>query len=197
MPSAALGGSGVLAACLALWLTTAALASPPPSVTAFGLARAANRHVGEQCRDRIVEIYSEKSADGLVPDVWHIVFYDPEATFRSRVVKFTVGKEPTVRRPMRLFEALVGDHLPLDHSQLRIDSDQALKIAAREPGLAGAELKATQFLLIRADEQPVWKIRLWVEVGKAGSEPVAIGEVQVSALDGRVVKSSLQPPRAE
>ena len=145
----------VVAGCVWLGAAKGAEASQAQPATAFGLARMANRHVGEQCRDRVVEIYSERSTGGLLPEVWHVVFYDPQATFRSSVVKFEAGKEPVVRRPMRLLEALAGGHLPLDRSRLKVDSDEALKIAAREPGLAGLELRGTQFALLRAEEAPV------------------------------------------
>ena len=53
-------------------------ADAPANATAFALVKEGNRHVGEEARDRVVQIRSEKSVGSLVPNIWYIVYYDPE-----------------------------------------------------------------------------------------------------------------------
>ena len=76
--------------------------------TAFELAKEGNRYVGEQSKDRIVQIRCEKSVGGLIPNIWYVVFYDPTATLKAVEVKFGAGKMLDVKRPMRLLEPVTG-----------------------------------------------------------------------------------------
>jgi hypothetical protein len=60
--------------------------------TVFELIKEGNRCVGEQSKDRVLEIRSDKSIGGLVPNIWHIVYYDPDAKSGRAEVKFGAGK---------------------------------------------------------------------------------------------------------
>ena len=44
---------------------------------------------------------------------------------------------------------------------------------------------------------PVWKVRLWAAKIRKPSDTVNIGEIQIAAEDGKVVKSDLKPGRAD
>ena len=62
------------------------------------------------------------------------------------------------------------------------------------------ELKATKVILERRsgeDSTPVWKVRLWAAKLKNPSENVDIGEVIISAEDGKVLKTDLNPGRVD
>src|SRR5438034_7573299 len=72
--------------------------------TALQLIKEGNRYVGEQAKDRVVQIRSEKSIGSLVPVVWYIVYYDPTASLKAVEVKFGAGKMLDVKRPFRLLE---------------------------------------------------------------------------------------------
>ncbi|HTL17277.1 MAG TPA: hypothetical protein VL793_08570, partial [Patescibacteria group bacterium] len=41
--------------------------------TAFELIKEGNRYVGEQAKDRIVQIRSEKSVGTMTPNIWYVV----------------------------------------------------------------------------------------------------------------------------
>ena len=101
--------------------------------TAFELAKEGNRYLGEQSKDKIVQIRSEKSIGGLTPDIWHIVYYDPDATLKAVKVKFGGGKKMAVSRPLRLLEPVMKGDEPLPKDKLKTDSDAALDIARKEP----------------------------------------------------------------
>jgi hypothetical protein len=174
--------------------------------TAFSLINEGNRYVGEQAKDRIVQIRSEKSIGTLSPIIWYVVFYDPTASLKSVEVKFGAGKMLTVKRPMRLLEPVTGGDLPLDRSKLKIDSPQAIAIAQKEPLLQNLKLTATRLTLDRVGEgvlgqggpgQGVWKVRLWAAKLRNPSRDADIGEVWVSALDGQVVKNDLRINRVD
>src|SRR5262249_20602585 len=138
--------------------------------TAFDLIKEANRYVGEQSKDKVVQIRSEKSVGSLTPNIWYIVLYDSTATLKAQEVKFGAGKMISVKRPMRLLEPVTGGDLPLDRSKLKVDSDQAIKTALQEPLLKDLKMTATQLKLERVGEgvlgqggtgEGVWKVRLW------------------------------------
>ena len=171
-------------------------------MTAFELAKEGNRYIGEQAKDKVVQIRSEKSAGSMTPDTWYVVYYDPTASLKASEVKFFRGKMVTVSRPMRLLEPISGGDNPLDRSKLKIDSNQALQTAENEQILKGVKLSASQLKLERLGEgflgaggpgEPVWKVKLWgLKVGYGEKE---IGEVWVSANDGKVTKSDLHVDR--
>lgn len=169
-------------------------------LTAFELAKEGNQYVGEQSKDQVVEIRSDKSAGGLIPEIWYVVYYDPDAPLKAIEVKFGAGKKMTVKRPARLLEPLKKAQDPLPKIQMKTDSDEALRIAGKEQMLARLTLKASQLHLERrsvTDDTVVWKVRLWAAKLTNPSDSADIGEVIISAADGTVLKSDLRPERVD
>ena len=171
--------------------------------TAFQLVREGDRYVGEQCKDKVVQILSEKSFGGLAPNIWYVLYHDPTAALKVTEVKFGAGKMLDVRRPVRLAAPLTGGDAPLDFEKLKFDSDEALRVALKEPLLENVKVTATQLKLERmgeavfghnAPDEAVWKIKLWASsVGTATTTD--IGEIWVSAKDATVVKVDVHPGR--
>ncbi len=159
--------------------------------TAFDLIKEGNRYVGEQSKDKVVQIRSEKSVGTLVPNIWYVVFYDPDATFKSTEVKFGAGQKQKVTRPMRVLE-LAGDNQSLDRAKLKVDSDEAIKIATAEPLLKALTIKATKLILQQSDAGVVWKVTLWAAKLKKPTANVDIGDVFISGDTGKVVRSDLK-----
>jgi hypothetical protein len=159
--------------------------------TAFQLAKEGNRFIGEQARDKVVQIRSEKSVGGLTPKIWHVVYYDPTAALKAVEVKFGAGKMLAVKRPLRLLEPITGSDAPLDSAKLKVDSDQAIQIASKERLLEKLTLTASELKLQRAREeaQPVWKVKLWAARLNRPSKSVEVGEVTIGAQDGKVLSS--------
>lgn len=164
-------------------------------MTAFQLAKEGNRYLGEDAKDKVVQIRSEKSVGTLTPNIWYIVYYDPDATAKATEVKFAAGQKVSVKRPARVFELIGGTDRALPKDKLKIDSNQALEIAQKEPLLANLTLKASELKLERwGDEHlPVWKVRLWAAKLSNPNRMADIGEVIISADEGKVVKSDLKP----
>jgi hypothetical protein len=165
--------------------------------TAFELIKEGNRYVGEDSKDRVVAIRSEKSVGTLVPNIWYVVYYDPDATFKATEVKFGAGKKMTVKRPMRMLEPITGDNQKLDSKQFKTDSDDALKIAKAEPLLANLSLKSSQMWLERVDGEPAWKVRLWAAKVSNPTKFVEVGDVFISTATGKVIKNDLHTERAD
>lgn len=193
----------------AVWVAAALLAAPAGlragDSTAFDLIKEGNRYVGEQAKDKIVQIRSEKSVGSLTPNIWYVVYYDTTATLKAVEVKFGAGKMLTVKRPMRLLEPVFGGDTPLDRDKLKIDSDEATKIALKEPLLQNLKVVATQLKLEKAGEgvlgtspgQAVWRVKLWASKLRDPSRDADIGEVWLSAYDGKVVKNDLHINRVD
>ena len=181
---------------LLLVLCRTAVAAEP---TAFDLVKEGNRHVGEEARNRVVQIRSEKSIGTLTPNVWYVVYFDPDATAKATEVKFAGGKKISVKRPARILEPITGAHKELAKDKLKVDSDRAIKIASEEPVLKNVTLKASRLSLERwgGDDLPVWKVRLWAAKLKNPNDNTDIGEVIVAADDGKVVKNDLHINRVD
>jgi hypothetical protein len=165
--------------------------------TAYELIKEGNRHVGEDAKDKVVQIRSEKSLGTLTPNIWYIVFYDPDATTKATEVKFGGGVKLEVKRQFRLFEMAGKAHLPLDREKLKIDSNKAIEIATAEPMLKNLKILSTRLVLERWEEMPIWKVRLWAAKLRNPSKDADIGEVFVSAETGKVVKNDLKINRVD
>src|SRR5262245_38842218 len=102
-----------LALCLGI------IAGRAAEPTAFDLIKEGNRYVGEDSKDKVVQIRSEKSIGGLSPSIWYVVYYDPDARMKATEVKFGGGKKMDVTRPFRLFERAGSYKNVLDRSKLK------------------------------------------------------------------------------
>jgi hypothetical protein len=156
-------------------------------MTAFQLVKEGNHSIGEQARDQVVEIRSDKSVGSLTPVIWYIVYYDPDASHHTTEIKFGAGTKLLVKHPMRIFD----DKNKLDNAKLNVDSDKAINIAKKEPLLANLTLKATQLKLERSDDGPVWRVRLWCAKLKDPNDDADVGTVTIAAESGKVIKSDL------
>lgn len=166
--------------------------------TALDLIKEGNRYVGEESKDKVVQIRSEKSVGTLTPNIWYVVYYDPDATFKATEVKFGAGKKLSVKRPARMLELGTGDDKQLDRAKMKVDSDKALKIATAEPLLENLKLRASQMWLQRGEEAPVvWKVRLWAAKLKNPNDDANIGDVYISAEGGKVVRNDLHIDRVD
>lgn len=158
--------------------------------TALQLIKLGNDYVGKDARDKVVQMRSEKSVGTLTPAIWYVVYYDEDATFKATEVKFGAGKKMKVSRPARVLE-MAGENKHLDLTKVKKDSDEVIKTACAEPLLKSLTLTATQVWLQRSDSGPVWKVRLWAAKLRKPTRDADIGEVYISAEDGKVVKSDL------
>ena len=195
MKMKSLTGKWLAALLLVGGLSQIANAAEP---TAFDLVKEGNRHLGEEAKGRVVQIRSEKSVGGLTPNIWFVVYYDPDATAKATEIKFAAGTKVSVKRPPRVLEPIMGSHRELPKEKLKIDSDKAIEIAKNEPLIKNLTLTNTQLTLERGeDDQPVWKVKLWAAKIRKPSDTVNIGEIHISAEDGKVVKNDLKPGRVD
>jgi hypothetical protein len=166
--------------------------------TALALAREGNRYIGEQAKDKVLQIRSDKSIGGVIPNIWYVVYQDPTATFKAVEVKFGAGKMLDVRRPVRMLEPVIKDKPPLDASTIKIDSDKAIRMALSNPLLERLTVNAVSAKLERGEGgAPVWKIRIWAAKLRNPNDQADLGEIVLSADDGAVIKNGLRPKRVD
>lgn len=180
-----------------LALSVLALTASAAEPTAFDLIKEGNRYVGEDSKDKVVQIRSEKSIGGLAPSIWHVVYYDPDARMKATEVKFGGGKKMDVQRPFRLFERAGSYRNIMDRSKLKIDSDEALQIAQKDGLLDRVKLTNSKLMLERWEDLPVWKVTFWAEKARNPSQTADIGQVFVNAEDGKVVHRDLHIDRID
>jgi hypothetical protein len=186
----------------ALFLTTLVAGVLGQSVsagetTALDLIKEANRYVGEDVKDQVVQLRSEKSIGTLQPNIWYVVYYDKDATFKTAEVKMGAGRKLEVKHPMRQPFAYMSYKNVLDLKKVTIDSDKAIKIATDEPLLENLKIRATQLQLDRKETTPIWRVRLYAAKLRNASKDADIGEVHINAEDGTVVKSDLKINRVD
>ncbi len=181
---------------------------PPPTVTtpndvvarassptAFNLIKEANLSVGEGSRDKVVSVTSEKSVGELTPSTWALLFYDPTTTWKAVQVSFSAGQKTGVSYPPRILEMFGSSDKFFDKSKLKIDSDKALEIAIKEPLLRNLTLKSSRMWLELRSGVPTWRIRLWAAKYRNPNDEADLGEVHVSADEGKVIRRDLHPER--
>lgn len=179
----------VVAACATLLGSArAALAADP---TAFELVKLGNEYVGKDSKDKVVQIRSEKSIGTTIPAVWYVVYHDADATFKAIEVKFGAGKKMKVGRPLRVIETVSDSDRVFDKAQLKVDSDKAIQIAKAEELLKPLDIRATQLWLQQSADGPVWKVKLWAAKLRSPMNDADIGDVFISAKDGKVIRSNL------
>jgi hypothetical protein len=162
--------------------------------TALQLAKEGNQYVGEEARDRLVQIRSEKSSGTLTPSVWYVTYFDPDASSKATEVKFAAGHKVHIKR-LSSFLGIRGIPKELPRDKIKVDSDRAITIAGEEPMLKNLTLKATQLTLEKWEELPVWRVTLWAARLKNPRDMAEIGEVFIAAEDGKVVRSDLKTSR--
>jgi hypothetical protein len=187
-------GKILVAAVMTFAAAHLALAAEP---TAFQLAKLGDQYVGVQSKDKVVQIRSEKSIASLTPDIWYVVYYDPDATFKSVEVKFGAGQKLDVSHPGRVLEMFGDDRQTLDATKLKIDSGQAIQIATAQPLLKNLTLKATQLWLEHGDTGPQWRVKLWAARLKNPNDDADIGVVIISSDDGSIIKTDLHSNRVD
>jgi hypothetical protein len=178
------------AALLMLAATGIALGAEP---TAFALVKAGNKYVGDQSKDKVVQIRSDRSVGTLTPSIWYVVYYDPDASLKAVEVKFGGGQKMDVSHPLRLLEPVSGADKVLEQSKLKVDSDKALGIAKSQPLLEHLSLSSAQFWLQHGDEGPRWKIKFWAAKLRNPSHDADVGDIYISTADGSVIRNDLHP----
>lgn len=189
--------------CAIALLTTVSL-SAFADPTALELIKDGNRYVGEQSKDKVVQILSEKSVANLTPRIWTIVYFDPTATFKSVQVRFEAGTMKDVKRPFRVLQLGTGEHKTMDMSKVKIDSDNALSIAKKEPILEGLELRGSQMWLSAGNSRvsdlydgPVWKVKFFAAKVSNKNATADVGDIYIAADTGKVVKDDFHINSAE
>ncbi len=175
---------------ISLAVTGTALADDP---TAFTLMKTGDQFVGDQSKDKVVEIRSEKSIGDTAPNIWYVDYYDPDTTFKAVEVKFGGGAKMDVSHPGRILEMASDQHKPFDMSLLKVDSDRAIQIATSQPVVKGLDITGMQLWLAHGELGPVWRVKLWASQPANNKTDVDIGDVVLSATDGSVIANNLHP----
>jgi hypothetical protein len=182
----------VVAAALSAAGTASLRAAQEP--TAFQLVKAGNRFVGEPSKDKVLEIYSDKSIASLTPSVWTVAYFDSDARSKVVEVKFGSGLKLDVARPWKVFGSGKEAEV-IDFKKVKVDSSEAIKVATGLQLLSPFTLKNTQLRLAHTDDGLVWRVRLWAAKLCKPDAIMEIGDVFVSPTDGQVVRADLHIER--
>jgi hypothetical protein len=182
----------VLAAAIALlpWAAGAA------DLTALELFKKGDQIVGSEAEGRLIEIRSEKSIASITPSIWYITYYDPNSSGKATEVRFEAGEKTEMKyKGNFLGIAKAPKELPKD--KIKVDSDTAIKTAVGEPLLKNLTLKATRLILEDWQGTPTWKVRIWAARLQKPDKMADVGDVFISAEDGKVLRSNLKISRVD
>jgi hypothetical protein len=174
-------------------LTCVAQAASP---TAFELVKKGDQFVGTEAKGRVIEIRSDKSIATLTPNIWYVMYLDPNSSGKATEVKFEAGEKTDVNYKGN-FLGLAKTPKELPKDKLQVDSDKALQTATSEPLLKNLTLKATRMTLEDWMSMPAWKVEIWAAKLSKPEEMVKVGEVYVSAETGKVLRSDLKIKRVD
>jgi hypothetical protein len=175
---------------------TPAVAPVKRALTAFELAKEAERYISEPAKGKLVKAHSMKSFNESTPSAWALLFHDPTTAFETVEVSFRSGQMTAVKFPPDYFGAKLGIRpRPFDKKQLNVDSDKAMEMALKEPLLDHLTLKASEVWLDWRDGVPAWRIKLWAAKSRNPNAEADLGEIILSADDGRIIRRDLHPER--
>lgn len=179
-------------AVFALVLAVGAFNSLAAETTALELIREGNRYVGEQFKDKVVLIRSEKSVATLTPQTWLVNYRHDLTSLKGIEVKFIGGKMADV-------DSSIRGGKPFDLSKIKIDSDRALNVVTNEPILKNLTLRSTKMSLERLGENgtPAWRVQVWAAKLRSPADSTSIGEIFLSAEDGTILKNELRISRVD
>lgn len=175
-------------------MAAACIAQADP--TALQLVKKGDQYVGVQSKDQILQIWAEKSAASVEPNIWHVVYYDPSASGHNTDVKFGAGEEMGISHPMHPFFSGPKLRDVIDLSKVHVDSDRALQIASEQPLLKGLKLRYSQMKLAYTDDGVTWTIELWSARVNDSTKDAGVGTMVLSANNGEVLKADLHPENA-
>jgi hypothetical protein len=163
---------------------------------ALDLIKKGNDYVGIQSKDKVLEVYSDKSVSSLEPNIWYVVYYDPSVFSKTVEVKFEAGEQRDVTHPMHPFQLPAKPNEILDLSKVTVNSDRALDIATSQPVLKGLRLRYTKMTLQSGENGLEWKVQIWSAKVNDPTKDANIGSVTVSAINGNIIDSDLRPSNA-
>ncbi len=175
-------------------LAVACVAQADP--TALQLVKKGDQFVGVQAKDKILQIWAEKSAASVDPNIWHVVYFDTGASGNNTDVKFGAGEEMGISHPFHPFFSEPKLRDVIDLAKVHVDSDRALQIASEQPLLKGLKLRYSQMKLAYTDDGVTWTLDLWSARVNDPTKDAGVGTVVISADTGAVLKSDLHPENA-
>lgn len=166
--------------------------------TAFELVKDGNRYVGEQSKDKIVLLRSEKSIGTTEPNVWSIVYYDPLARNKAVEVKFGAGQMMSVKKGSKFFDFMSGTPRAMDLEDLKVDSSEAVRIALDQPLLKTIKISASRLKLqVLESGEPVWFVSLWAPKLRDSTKDAEVADTRINAKDGRIMESDIRLKRLD
>ena len=186
------GGYGIrITTTLAAGIGLLQLAAVAGDLTALELFKKGDQLVGSEAEGRLVQIRSEKSIASLTPSIWYVTYYDPNSSGKATEIKFEAGAKTEMNYKGN-FLGIGKKPKELPKDRIKVDSDAAIRTATGEPLLKNLTLKATQLILEEWQGIPTWKVEIWAAKLQKPERMVDVGEVYVSAEDGKVLRSDLK-----
>jgi hypothetical protein len=137
----------------------------------------------------LLKIIGSRNESEQTPPQWTFYFFDKSAGGHAKVV--TVRDEKVVNdseRTLLLFNPFEEKDILPDEV---IDSNQALLTA--EALVPGVTVSSSDFVLVKKDSVPVWKIRLWAKDEKGDEQE--LGSVTILADKNISIGNTLKPER--
>ena len=165
----------------------------PSAATALQLLRKGNAHVPSRSKNHVLQMVSERTALAEPPQIWRILFHDDKARYNAIEVRFKNGDMDRMFEPNRILDLFsFGPPKLLDLQKVKIDSDEAIRIALSASANENMEVKSVELKLERGyGGLTVWNVKLFGTVQGRNPDEASLGSVIVLAEDGKVLKKDI------
>jgi len=168
-----------------------ALAGEP--VSAFDAIKIADKELNKEAKDRVIEIFGEKSNTSVFPDKWQIIFFDPYAKQDGRMIEVTAGRVTAIQDGYtQLGKFRLAAYKPeevINPGAMKIDSSKILDILKTSTALKDAHITGLRMKLVKPDKSsaiPNWYVVISASSSSTG-ESGEVGEATISAATGQIL----------
>lgn len=182
-----------LTSSLAVLALSSSIAFGGEPVSALDAVKVADKELNKEARDRIIEISGEKNKDGVLPEKWQIVFFDPYAKQDGRMIEVTAGRVTAIRDGYtQLGDFRLAAYKPdeiIDLHRVKIDSSKLIDILKNSTALKDARISGLEIHLFKPEKgniSPNWRVIISASDNTTGKSS-ELGEAIISAESGQIL----------
>lgn len=170
----------------------------------------ANTQITTGADNKVIRLEGKDADSDLKPRQWDVTVYDPTRANKASSIRIKDGVVVSIAPAVRMFDDARWGHFGrnftgydigevISMNRLKLDSADAVAKVAALPGLKDVvQLTAVEMTLKKlsdGDVPPVWRIKIKGRLKSAPARELWIGQVQLSAETGEVLKNETNVDR--
>lgn len=192
-----------LLASLAALAISSSVAFAADAISALDAVKIADKELNKEAKDRVISIFGEKSSDGVFPDKWQIIFFDPYAKQDGRMIEITSGRVTAIKDGYtELGDFRLAAYKPeeiINLSRVKVDSSKLADILKTSTALKDTHISNLEISLVKPDKDnvsPVWKLVVYASNNMTGKSD-KVGTATISAENGQILNLDINLKRLQ